>query len=235
MFHVKHQVDWIANSKKMHRVVFHVKQSDDGSAITLLTRQADTLGLDLPPERWQALATALEWLGPASLQIGLTNYPDTPTFVEQLVMPLLPLLTGPAQAHLHSPALDFGAGSSAVGLSLAILRPDVEVILADRRARVVQFADLCIARLRLANCASLKIDLGNPPNQWRGRCGTVLIRAFGPTAGAIVHAQRLVRPAGSVALWHQPPSPAPPDPLRQVLTLETGIPSLAITIYELPA
>ncbi|MHB8996516.1 MAG: RsmG family class I SAM-dependent methyltransferase [Armatimonadota bacterium] len=203
--------------------------------MTLLISYADTLGLELPAERWEALGVALEWLGPASLQIGLTNYPDTPTFVEQLVMPLLPLLTGPAQAHLHSPALDFGAGSSAVGLSMAILRPDIEVILADRRARVVQFADLCIARLRLDNCSSLKIDLGNPPAQWRGSCGTVLIRAFGPTSEAIVHAQRLVRPSGSVALWHQPPSPAPPHPLRQVATLETGIPSLAITIYELPS
>ena len=157
------------------------------------------------------------------------------SFVEQLVMPLLPMLTTPAEAHLHSAALDFGAGSGAVGLSLAVLRPDLEVILADRRARVIQFADLSIARLRLSNCSSLKIDLGNPPVQWRANCGTVLIRAFGPTAEALEHAQRLVRPGGSVALWHQPPAPAPPAPLRQALSLETDISSLAITIYELPA
>jgi 16S rRNA G527 N7-methylase RsmG len=225
----------VKHCEQLRRVVFYVKQSDDGRIETLLIDYAERLGLLIPEERWQALGAALEWLGPASLQIGLTNYPNTPAFVEHLVMPLLPLLMPSAQAHLHSPALDFGAGSSAVGLSLAILRPDVEVILADRRARVVQFADLCIARLRLTNCSSLKIDLGNPPTQWRGSCGTVLIRAFGPTSEAVEHAQRLVRPGGSVALWHQPPSPAPPDPLRQVLTLETDIPSLAITIYELPA
>lgn len=212
-----------------------MKHTDELRIIDLLTNYARQLDLQVPHERYQALAAALEWLGPASLQIGLTNYPDTPSFVEQLVMPLLPVLAPSAETYLHSPALDFGAGSSAVGLSLAILRPDLEVILADRRARVVQFADLAIARLRLSNCSSLRIDLGNPPAQWRGSCGTVLIRAFGPTSEALEHAQRLVRPGGTVALWHQPPSPAPPDPLRQVLSLETDIASLAITIYELPA
>ena len=214
--------------------MFHVKQSDCSALAALLASHGERLGVTLPDDRWGVLAECLEWLAPASLQIGLTNYPTTQLFTEHLVVPLLPLLTPTAASLLHSPTLDFGAGSCAVGLSLAILRPDLEIILADRRARVVQFADLCLSRMRLANCSSLRVDLGNPPESSRETCGTVLIRAFGPVSGALRHAQALVRPGGSIALWHQPPSPAPPDPLRQVLAMPTGVESLVLTVYELP-
>lgn len=208
--------------------VFHVKHSVDD----ILTHGRAELELSIPDDRWAALADAIAWQGPLAQQMGLTNYPDLAEYTSNLIVPLLPLLQSSLDQYLLSPALDFGAGSGAAGLSLAILRPDLQVVLADRRARVVQFLDLCSRRLHLSNCSTLQADLASPPTEWRHVCGTVLIRAFGPTDLALKHAAQLMRPDGAIALWHQPPSPAPPADLRQAHTLQTSVPALALTIYD---
>ena len=200
----------------------------------ILQEERRRLELGLPEDRWEALCAAVAWLGPVAHQMGLTNYSDVQEFTSNLVAPTLPLLRAPFEDHLFSPALDFGAGSGAVGLTLAILRPDLEVVLADRRARVIQFLDLAAHRLHLANCQMLSADLAAPPTEWLQACGTVLIRAFGPTPVALKHAAQLVRPGGSIALWHQPPPPPAPAELRQGLTLMTSVPALALTIYDRP-
>lgn len=212
--------------------MFHVKHLPPAELATLLTERAAALGLSLPPDRLASLAEALAWLGPAAYQIGLTNYATLPEFVTNLVAPVFPLLTPSLAPVLLSPTLDFGAGSGAVGLSLAILQPDLQVVLADRRVRVLQFIDLALSRLRISNGRTLRIDLADPPADWQAACGTVLIRAFGPTETALAHASRLTRPDGTIALWHQPPPPPPPAPLRQAETLPTGVPALALTIYR---
>jgi len=200
--------------------------------IGILEAEVHRLALTGLEDRVVALAEALEWLGPAAFRFGLTNYATTEEFTTNLVAPVLTLLAPSLSGLLQSPALDFGAGSSAVGLALAILRPDMQVLLADRRARVVQFADLALRRLQLANCEGLQVDLANPPSELAGSIGTVLVRAFGPTPVALTHACRLIRPGGSIALWHQPPAPPPPADLRLVDTLATGVPSLALTVYQ---
>lgn len=202
------------------------------SVVEILQQHRNKLQLDLSDERWTALAAGIDWLGPLAQQMGLTNYSDLSEFTSQLVAPLLPLLQPTLQHHLLSPALDFGAGSGAVGIALAILRPDLQVVLADRRARVVQFLDLCLRRLQLTNGSALQTDLAAPPSEWQHACGTVLIRAFGPTDVALKHAAQLMRPDGSIALWHQPPPPAPPAELRQAHSLMTSVPALALTIYD---
>lgn len=210
--------------------MFHVKHS----VADILQHHRRELQLNLPDERWTALADGIDWLFPLAHQMGLTNYPEVTEFTSNLVAPLFPLLHPDLQDYLLSPALDFGAGSGAVGLSLAILRPDIDVVLADRRARVVQFLDLASRRLHLSNCSTLQADLAAPPAPWREACGTVLIRAFGPTDTALLHAAQLVRPGGSIALWHRPPSPAPPADLRQAHTLMTSVLALSLTIYDRP-
>ncbi|MEI6500120.1 MAG: RsmG family class I SAM-dependent methyltransferase [Armatimonadota bacterium] len=198
----------------------------------ILLEEARRVGCTPPEGDLDRLAEALEWLGPAAFRLGLTNYATTAEFTANLAAPVLSLLQASAAPLLQSPALDFGAGSGAVGITVAILRPDLQVILADRRARVVQFIDLGLRRLRLANCTALEADLANPPDDFREAVGTVLIRAFGPTAVALTHASRLVCPGGSIALWHQPPAPPPPADLRLADTLRTGVPSLALSLYE---
>lgn len=202
------------------------------SVSTIFASEARRVEVTLTEERLVTLTSAMEWLGPAAFRFGLTNYATTEEFAANLVTPVLGLLQAPLSRLRHSPALDLGTGSGAVGLALAILCPDTQVILADRRARVVQFVDLALKRLQLANCTALQADLANPPDDLVEAIGTVLIRAFGPTPTALAHASRLIRRGGSIALWHQPPSPPPPADLRLADTLLTGVPSLALTLYQ---
>ena len=202
------------------------------SGITIFSDEARRVDVALSEDRLSALAEAVEWLGPAAFRFGLTNYASTHEFAANLVAPVLGLLRDSLSELVQSPALDFGAGFGAVGLALAILLPDTQVVLADRRARVVQFLDLCLRRLQLTNCTALQADLANPPHDLIEAIGTALIRAFGPTPVALTYAARLIRPGGSIALWHQPPAPPPPADLRLADTLTTSVPSLALTLYQ---
>lgn len=198
----------------------------------ILSGEIERIGLRVSSGIQERLVDCLEYLHPTATRFGLTNYTDFSDFTTQLVCPALWLLHPQLGLGPASPLLDFGAGSGAVGIALAVLLPDVEVLLADRRARVVQFIDLAARRLSLTNCTALKVDLGNPPSGLVGSVGTVLIRAFGPTDNAIIRAERLIRPNGALALWHQPPPPPPPAGLTQAGSLETNIRSLTLTIYQ---
>lgn len=206
------------------------------SSETSLTAQLTSalVDLQLSPHEFDIprLSHLLNWLHPAAARLGLTNYPDIQSYTSQLVLPALYLLSPTLKPYRLSPMLDFGAGSGAVGLSLACLLPDTEVILADRRSRVVQFADLAASRAELRNCRSLLADLSAPSPEQQGCYGTVLIRAYGPTAEALRQALPWTRPEGTIALWHQPPAPDPPDHLTRVHTLNTSVPALALTIYR---
>ncbi|MEN6645044.1 MAG: RsmG family class I SAM-dependent methyltransferase [Armatimonadia bacterium] len=195
------------------------------STITSLQLSSDEFDI-------RRLADLLAWLHPAAARLGLTNYRDIQTYIAQLVVPALYLLSPTLAPYRLSPMLDFGAGSGAVGLSLACLLPEAEVVLADRRSRVVQFLDLAVSRGGLRNCRSLLADLSAPSPEQQGSCGTVLIRAYGPTTEALRQAVLWTRPEGTIALWHQPPAPDPPDHLTRADTLQTSVPALALTIYR---
>lgn len=214
--------------------MFHVKHfsSSNTSLIAQLNSSFDTLQLPTDDFDIPRLVDLLEWLYPAAARLGLTNYPDIGSYTSQLVIPALYLLSPTLEPYRLSPMLDFGAGSGAVGLALACLLPQSEVVLADRRSRVVQFVDLAVSRAELTNARSLLADLSAPSAEQRGSCGTVLIRAYGPTDLALQQALLWTRAEGTIALWHQPPAPDPPDHLTRAHTLDTSLPALALTIYR---
>lgn len=195
----------------------------------------DPIEVALPPsllakDAATRLRALVEWLAPAAQRVGLTQYPTTEAFAAQLMLPALMLLQPPFEGYLTGPVLDFGAGSGGMGLALATVCPDLQIVLADRRSRVVQFADLCIARFGLGNCSSLQADLmAGPSSDLRYKL--VLLRAFGPTEHALAAAQRWLAPGGAVALWHQPPAPSPGSGLTLALSQPTSVPSLVLTIY----
>jgi len=214
-----------------------VKQSPtDASAASYLVQYAQRHGLTIPDDRMDLLETLILWLAPASHRIGLTKYADPLTMSKQLVAPallLLKLLLKPEfLTQAPSPMLDFGAGSGAIGLSLAALMPEHEIVLADRRRRVVQFLDIAARRHHLDNCGCLLVDLGRPTPDWQSHFGTVLVRAFGPVDQALTDARSWLRPGGTVALWRQPDASGTPDGLSALWTEETELPSLVLTLYQ---
>lgn len=53
---------------------------------------------------------------------------------------------------LHGPWLDLGTGPGLPGLVIAILRPQIAVVLVESRARRVEFLERCVSQLGLTNC-----------------------------------------------------------------------------------
>jgi 16S rRNA G527 N7-methylase RsmG len=215
--------------------MFHVKHSPEreNTASRLRSCAADH-ALDLASDRLDALADLVAWLAPAAHQIGLTKYADPGSLTEHLVCPALLLLQPSLIPFIGTPLLDFGAGCGAVGLALAAALPKAQIVLADRRRRVVEFLDIAARRHGLANVDSMLVDLRRPPQALEGCFGTVLMRAFGPPEQALRAARGWLQPEGVVALWHQPDVCPTPDGLNALRTEATDLPSLVLTLYQRP-
>lgn len=108
-------------------------------------------------------------------------------------------------------------------------------MLADRRARVVQFLDLCLRRFGIGNGQASLLDLAAPPEMSADRFGLVWVRAYAPGPEALKQARQWLQPGGWIALWHQPPSPEPPADLNLWKTTATAVDSLDLTVYHCPA
>lgn len=73
--------------------------------------------------------------------------------------------------------LDLGTGPGLPGLVIAILRPEIPVVLVESRARRVEFLESCIATLGLRNCTVFgqRLERMEPAPAW-----VISARAFAP-------------------------------------------------------
>ena len=210
--------------------VFHVKQSPS-QLRTLIENEIQRIGISASSTSIQSLADLITWIAPSAHRLGLTKYSDPSQLATQLVLPPLQLLSTHLLPLIQSPVLDFGAGCGAVGLSLAVLAPELQFVLADRRSRVIQFVDVAIQRHGLKCAEALQVDLSDPSAAYERSFGTVLVRAYGPPSEALSQAERWLRPGGHVAFWHQPPPSSAPDGLIRTRSEPTNLPDLVLTAY----
>ena len=126
----------------------------------------ETMSAPLPPLNWIALGAAhgltvtpdqagrLEelsrWLAERASPLGFTNYRTPEDISRHALSPTFSLFSL-ARSGLTGPLLDLGAGSGALGLTVAILCPSLPITLADRRSRAATFMSLTCARLQLNN------------------------------------------------------------------------------------
>lgn len=75
------------------------------------------------------------------------------------------------------PWLDLGTGPGLPGLVIAMLRPQIPVILVESRARRVEFLEDCVATLGLENCTVIgqRLERVTPFESW-----VISARAFAP-------------------------------------------------------
>lgn len=75
------------------------------------------------------------------------------------------------------PWLDLGTGPGLPGLVIAILCPQIPVVLVESRARRVEFLESCVAELGVANCEVIgqRLERINPFECW-----VISARAFAP-------------------------------------------------------
>ena len=111
----------------------------------------------------------------------LQRYAASANLISPRVLERLPqhLETARAYGALIPPGarvLDVGSGAGLPGIPLAIHRPDIELILAERRAKRAAFLDLAVSSLGLRNVRVYNGDV----QKWEGRAAYVTAQAVAP-------------------------------------------------------
>lgn len=196
-----------------------------------VSRETTDAGQPLHPELMSRLLELADWIARTAYPLGLTNYADAETVLQESVLPttaLLWALPGP----LTGAWADIGPGSGALGLTLALLEPAITVDLLDRRERVTAYLDLSLAHLGITNARARQVNLSatkQAPETYDG----VAFRAFGPPAKALALAASLSRTW--VCAWHSPQTVAyqsPPEPLTLVSQRPTTSSGLLCTLFR---
>ena len=133
------------------------------------------------------------------------------------------------------PVIDIGTGAGVPGLVIADARPDLTIVLTDRRATRMDALRRGVAAMGLADRVSVVTadveDLGREPDH-RGRYAAVVSRGFGPPEATLRLALPLVREVGLIII-SEPPPDSPPRWKTELLeeagvTLSLGYPGVAV-------
>lgn len=116
-----------------------------------------------------------------------------------------------ALADITGRVIDIGTGAGVPGLVIADDRPDLEVVLADRRATRMDALRLGVAALGWADRVKVITtdidDLGRDPEHG-AQYDAVVCRGFGPPESTAPLARPLLKNGGSLIV-SEPPSPDP--------------------------
>lgn len=199
--------------------------------LSILQSTFDYWGSPARNDQIRRLAEFVEWAGPHAARLGLTRYAEPSEFARRLVAPTLALAQPVFQREVRTPVLDFGTGSGALGITVALLWPNVRVVLADRRLRAVRFAEVACARFGIENAEAQVKELSLPPADAADCYALILLRAFAPTGEALGLTKLWTASGGAVALWHRPPPPMSCG-LELVGTSATTVPDLQLSLYR---
>ncbi len=105
--------------------------------------------------------------------------------------------------------IDLGSGGGVPGLVLARARPDLRVLLVDRRGARADHLARLVGRLDLPGRVEvLALDAATLPRDRPGIADAVVARSFGPPATTLRAARPLLRDGGLVVV-SEPPRPEP--------------------------
>jgi 16S rRNA (guanine527-N7)-methyltransferase len=192
-------------------------------------------GLAITPDQAGRLDDLACWLAERASPLGLTNYGTPEDIVTSFLLPTFSLFTLEKSA-LAGPLLDLGAGSGALGLTVATLCPDLPVTLADRRSRATTFMSLTRARFHLLNIDVRQVSAERLAKESPASFQIVCFRALAPAEIALRLAAPLLGPGGWVAAWHQAEDSHFIDPSEgweRVATAPTILPGLAVSRLQI--
>jgi 16S rRNA (guanine527-N7)-methyltransferase len=96
---------------------------------------------------------------------------------------------------LPSPLLDIGTGCGFPGVPLKIAHPDLEVVLAEKRQKLIRFLNILCSTLQLAG---LEIYPHNVGRQFRRPIRGVVTRALESMSGTLRRVYYFLPPGGKV-------------------------------------
>jgi 16S rRNA G527 N7-methylase RsmG len=192
-------------------------------------------GLTVTPERSQRLDELARWLAERAFPLGLTNYATMEDVCRHALCPTFPLFRL-SEVPVVGPLLDLGAGSGALGLTVALLCPDLSITMADRRRRATTFMSLTRARFHLDNVRVRQVSAEEMAKDSAAKFQVVCFRALAHADVALALAAPLLAPGGWVAVWHQSDDEGfltPPGDWVRVTTVPTALPGLVVSRLEI--
>lgn len=140
----------------------YVRSWANDEAMVKLERYADLL---IAENRKQNLISK-----PSEAQLWERHIADSAQLLEHV----------PRETYVHGapgPWMDLGTGPGLPGMVIAILCPQISMVLVESRARRIEFLHSCIAGLGLANCAvrGQRLEQVEPFEAW-----VISARAFAP-------------------------------------------------------
>ncbi|MGI5819596.1 MAG: RsmG family class I SAM-dependent methyltransferase [Armatimonadota bacterium] len=199
-------------------------------ALSRFVAFAGAIGLSPTPGQLEALRAGAAWLARASTASGISQYASPEDALIRAMGPALayfPVNATPRQGRLA----DIGSGTGAIGATIALFAPTLEVDLVDRAKRAYTVSELLVAKMDLPNARPLLADV----TALESRYDAVVFRALGRAPVALSLALPLVRPGGIVCAYHRRGDMAfeAPDAALAVLeTRDTPVEELVLTCYR---
>ncbi|MFA5774405.1 MAG: RsmG family class I SAM-dependent methyltransferase [Ilumatobacteraceae bacterium] len=107
--------------------------------------------------------------------------------------------------------IDLGSGAGVPGLIIALVRPNAQITLVDRRAKCTDALLRAVAVLNLGDRVGVRRDdvehLSRQP-EWRESFDAAVSRGFGPPHQTLMQARLFVR-VGGVVVISEPPADVP--------------------------
>lgn len=156
------------------------------------------LGVELSPAGHAALVRYAALLREWNERINLISRRDS---TRVLTYHVIDSLAVAAVLPDRSRVCDLGAGAGLPGIPLAIVRPDLDVVLLESSRKRGLFLQAAIDGLGLANC---RLAAGRAETLAPLDCDIVVSRLTGPVFDAIAWAARHLRTGGRVILYKTP-------------------------------
>ena len=130
--------------------------------------------------------------------LGRRSISEVIAHARQFVAPL---------ASCSGPVIDIGTGAGVPGLIIAVDRPDLRLVLTDRRTTRMDALRRGVAAMGLADRVTVVTadveDLGRDPDH-AGQYEAVVSRGFGPPEVTLRLATPLVKPGGTIVISEPP-------------------------------
>ncbi len=204
------------------------------SGLPQFVSYARTQGWLLSENQQQRIATLAQWLAERAPPLGLSKYADLHSVLSYAMAPAL-AISGLIELSEVKWALDIGAGSGSLGLTLSIIQPDWKVTLMDRSSKAARFLEWTVQWLGLENVTVQHKDAASAAADGAAQYDLVCLRAVVSAPRALQLAGPLVRSDGYVVAWHQAEDNgfyADRSPLPYVATTPTIVPGLVASLYK---
>lgn len=184
----------------------------------------EALALTVTAEQEELFARFLTLLLDYNQHVNLTSITD-PT--EVAVKHFIDSLTVHTVWHPQAGerALDLGTGAGLPGIPLAIMHPDLSMVLNDSVRKKVVFLQQAVAQLQLGNCrvvCARAEELGRQA-EYREQCNAVFVRAVAHLAVLVEYALPLLKVGGVLICLKGPGGVREVDESQRALELLGGV------------